>query len=618
MAAKRKKNTGTDLKQEEILQAVVIADSFNVRFAPITTDLPRVLVNRPLIDYTLEFLCLNGAQEIIIFCRSHVDQIQRHVESKWIRKSNPCTIKIFSSQECVSLGDALRDLDKKNIIQNDFILVNGDLISNMTLSPILQEHKERRRKEKCMVMTMIMKKTNSPPKMKFKDDDILLAVNNDTKTVLYYKKLQENRVIGFPLSIFKSNPNVSIRNDLMSTGISICSAKVLSLFGDNFDYECRDDFIKGILIDEEISGNTITVHIEEKEYAARVSNLRTYESITKEVIDRWAFPIVPDVSFDINDPKYSYRRHNIYLDDDVKLHSNCKLIRTVAIGNNSQISENAQISNSVIGRNCKIGKNALIQNAFIWDNVTIEDDCCLKTCILANHVTVFRGVTIEEGCVLSTNVTVGPEVPIPGGTLLCKSEIKINSANEFGLQSNAKVYKAFAEDGEDVPDIPWCEPEQPDDISSDEESVISEISAVEQDDRIAFYDELSGLLESLNENVSVDNVKLEINSIKAAYYMEIDDVIFQLVKAILLFPLRNNEQLSIEQYKASFKEETAANNTLVSTYLIKVIESFYDSDVLAEDTILSWYSNCENTDLKNRVKKLIEWLEEAEEESDED
>lgn len=30
------------LKQEEILQAVVIADSFNVRFGPVTQEKPRV------------------------------------------------------------------------------------------------------------------------------------------------------------------------------------------------------------------------------------------------------------------------------------------------------------------------------------------------------------------------------------------------------------------------------------------------------------------------------------------------------------------------------------------------------------------------------------------------
>lgn len=36
------KQRGADIKQEDILQAVVIADTFNVRFAPITEKKPRV------------------------------------------------------------------------------------------------------------------------------------------------------------------------------------------------------------------------------------------------------------------------------------------------------------------------------------------------------------------------------------------------------------------------------------------------------------------------------------------------------------------------------------------------------------------------------------------------
>ncbi len=45
MSTKKKRGgggAGEDFKQEDVLQAVVIADSFNVRFAPITNDKPRV------------------------------------------------------------------------------------------------------------------------------------------------------------------------------------------------------------------------------------------------------------------------------------------------------------------------------------------------------------------------------------------------------------------------------------------------------------------------------------------------------------------------------------------------------------------------------------------------
>jgi len=43
MAPKTKSGSGnSDLKQEDILQAVVFADSFNTKFAPVSHDRPRV------------------------------------------------------------------------------------------------------------------------------------------------------------------------------------------------------------------------------------------------------------------------------------------------------------------------------------------------------------------------------------------------------------------------------------------------------------------------------------------------------------------------------------------------------------------------------------------------
>nr|XP_006816689.1 PREDICTED: translation initiation factor eIF-2B subunit epsilon-like [Saccoglossus kowalevskii] len=46
MSKKKKAATETLLKQDDILQAVVLADSFNVRFAPITLEKPRIMGNQ--------------------------------------------------------------------------------------------------------------------------------------------------------------------------------------------------------------------------------------------------------------------------------------------------------------------------------------------------------------------------------------------------------------------------------------------------------------------------------------------------------------------------------------------------------------------------------------------
>ena len=41
----------------------------------------------------------------------------------------------------MSMGDALRDLDAKSLIRSDFILLYGDVVSNIKLQKVVEEHK---------------------------------------------------------------------------------------------------------------------------------------------------------------------------------------------------------------------------------------------------------------------------------------------------------------------------------------------------------------------------------------------------------------------------------------------------------------------------------------------
>lgn len=52
-------------------------------------------------------------------------------------------------------------------------------------------------------------------------------------------------------------------------------------------------------------------------------------------------------------------------------------------------------------------------------------------------------------------------------------------------------------------------------------------------------------------------------------------------------------------------QETAAGCPQVKSYLIKVLEKFYDVDILSEENILLWYSKCENSHIKNRVREIL-------------
>ena len=59
------------------------------------------------------------------------------------------------SQECYSVGDALRELDAKQFLGSDFILVHGDLVANFSLKDALRRHRQRKASDKNTIMTMV-------------------------------------------------------------------------------------------------------------------------------------------------------------------------------------------------------------------------------------------------------------------------------------------------------------------------------------------------------------------------------------------------------------------------------------------------------------------------------
>lgn len=60
----------------------------------------------------------------------------------------------------------------------------------------------------------------------------------------------------------------------------MCSQSVLPLFADNFDFQTRDDFVKGLLMNEEILGSTLYWHqVTGNQYGAAITNWRMYQAV---------------------------------------------------------------------------------------------------------------------------------------------------------------------------------------------------------------------------------------------------------------------------------------------------------------------------------------------------
>lgn len=689
---------------EDVIQAVVIADSFNFRFLPITIEKPRCLlplVNRPLIDYTIEFLAVSGVQEIFVLCCTHAELIKAHLEaSRWNLSTSPVKLRTLVSEDCQSVGDALRSIDSLSLIKSDFVLVSGDLVANMELKEVIDLHKEVRKTDRMAVMTCVYKKASPRHRTRSREDDIIICTNPSNRKLLFCEKVARHKKITVPMALFDEHPDIDLHYDLLDCHVSICSPDVPQLFSDNFDYQTQYHFIRGLLVNEEIMGHHIYTHFISDQYAARVSNLHTYDAISQDVIHRWVYPLVPDNSSQPIGETYSYGRHNIYLNANVSLGKGSALHEDVVVGPETVVGMDTQITRSSIGRKCKIGERVTIEGSFIWDGVTIESDSVVRQSIVCDGAHIKANVTVHPGCILSYGVVVGPNFAIPEGTRLTTKVFESSSRTEWeegedeyesdkeeskaansSPHSPKKTTDTVKEDvGPEGKGFSWHPPKQDaeDELEDEQEDIAadkwpftlessassSESSSLSSEspepvggpayggddlDTMLFYNEiLDSVRSGLAGLVPNENTILMINASKHAYNIPIQDVPGMVVKAILEGPqnatptqtadLLHHTKNAIRHYNTLLRHyikdvdaqravmdsmaECALKQPLVLPVFPKVVLLLYNADIVEEDTILEWHKDfCKSEQSAKKgevmaaIKPVIEWLQNAEEES---
>jgi len=103
---------------------------------------------------------------------------------------------------------------------------------------------------------------------------------------------------------------------------------------------------------------------------------------------------------------------------DVTLEEVAGVEGTVVIGDNSQISRDVKIRDSVIGRNCTIEAGVRLNSCVIWDNTYIKKGARLTDCVLCANVRVGQGAVLEEGVIVADETSIGDEAHI-------KADVKI-------------------------------------------------------------------------------------------------------------------------------------------------------------------------------------------------
>lgn len=627
------------VEKQDVLQAVVVASFFHKNFWPAAgkNDSCLVpLVNKPLLYYTLDLLESSGIVDVVLFCSScSADRIKAFVRDTSFHRLN---VVYTSSDTCRSFGDVLRHLDACALIRNDFVLLWGNVIGKLPLLPLVKRFKELRQKDKGAVMTLIYQQGDS-------DAGQTLVLSSDSHRVLFHNKSRGK--INLPLELVL-NETVEIRRDLLETNIAICSTAVPPLFADNFDFQTKDDFVKGLLINEEILNSTLYVHVIDKGYVNEVFDWPSYQKASHDILYRWSYPQVPEII-----DKYSLRYGNVYFGENLKLALTCDVGNDTVIGSDSSFGSNTSILKSIIGKNCIIGNNVIIENSYLFNGVVVKDNCVLRFSVIGENCRIKENSIITDSCILGSNVVIEPTTELKQKQL-CSSNF---NNKMIKLSSEAYVYNAENDsDSDDEQETCGLRYRKKSTSSyscssSDNDDTASIIASI-PDDTCMFYSEVvDSLIRGFEDHVHCDNLILEINSSRYAYNINYREANFQVIRAMLTLNSKADlESLNQVRYYAQLQsqldyflpvlrnyikntdscedclsaiEDVAKGEDMLNTVVVKVIHHLYDVNILSEESILKWHQKDEDDgpfskSIRDKTSKLVEWLKDAEEETDSD
>ena len=566
----------------------------------------------------------------------------------------------------------MRDLERAETIHGDFLLISGDVVSNMSLEPALAKHRARREKDKNAIMTMILREASIGHRTISRGTQPVFVIDSKTERCLQYEEKRQgrggSRYVTLDPEILNSCGEIEIREDLIDCRIDICTQDVLLAWSDNFDFtSVRKSFLRGVLKDYETYGKTVHTHVVKDQYAARIKSLRAYNAVTRDIAGRWTYPFCPDNNLMAGQSYRLFGGKNLQ-EDGVAI-SRSATVRRSIIGSETTIEDGSIINGTTLGRRCKIGKNVTIEGAYIWDNVSVEDGSTIRQAIIANDAVIGKYCEVKPGALISYKVRIPENVVVSEGSRITEQQNSYQSksldeddSDASSIASSHFVYqnRSASSSISSISTLASSDDDMELGESSRRDSFRSDPSDDAVENRDFHLEATASILDGLQKDDPPDTIMLELNGYRMSTNASQHEVRKALVAAFVkrISSLVNGDPTSKKpgvsareavhnlflQYKELIErtifdkdadtkadqvdflmlvQKEISSRSNGDQLLLFVAKEAYDQDIVEEEGVLQWWQNERSQEgemgkMRGLTQQFITYLQEAEEEEESD
>ncbi|MBI2578434.1 MAG: nucleotidyltransferase family protein [Candidatus Aenigmarchaeota archaeon] len=177
------------------MQCVILAGGRGERLRPLTDSLPKPMLpfgGKPLLEYHLSLLKRHGITDVVICGHYLFDSIKNHFGN-----GGAFGVKISYVHEEKPLGTGGAVKNAAGEIKEDFILLSGDVATNLDITALAGFHKE-----KNALATLVLRKTDHP-----EDSDTVQIDGQSRVTNFFFKdeKIKKGNLGNTGLFAFKKS-----------------------------------------------------------------------------------------------------------------------------------------------------------------------------------------------------------------------------------------------------------------------------------------------------------------------------------------------------------------------------------------------------------------------------
>lgn len=354
------------------MKAIILAGGVGTRLRPLSCTRPKLLfplLNKPLLDHTLERLAETGVKGVTLAVRFMADVfMKRYGES-----SNGMVISYSREKIPMWTGGAIKYAEELIGREGQFLVLNGDIFTTINYAKLVSKHKENE-----AVATIALYNVEDP---------------NRYGTV---KLTKENKITQF----VEKAPIGKAPSNFINAGVYVLDPKI-------FDYIPP--------------GRPVSIEREVFPKLAEQGKLFGY--IFNDV---WIDIGKPEDYLKANKIMLDVNKEKLLLGQDTKLGDGVDFIEPVMIDSGVSIGEKSKIGPyTIVGKDTVLRKNVSLENSVVFPEAIISDNASVRGAIIGQGAMIGKEAIISEGCVIGDYARIADRVTLSKNVTVCHSkEIK--------------------------------------------------------------------------------------------------------------------------------------------------------------------------------------------------